>query len=72
MFNVRAGDWSKCMNKCPKYNRAKVPFFTDKKEFDELMMWTYNTTTDPNSNNSILMPSLKHFGSPSGFDFTSL
>ena len=35
------------MATCPKYNRAMVPSFTDKEEFEELIRWLYDTTTDP-------------------------
>ena len=35
------------MATCPKYNRAMVPSFIDKEEFEELIRWLYDTTTDP-------------------------
>ena len=49
-FNTYAFEWSKCMETCPKYNRALAPTFNDQKELEELIKWTYNVTTDPITN----------------------
>ena len=49
-FNTFALEWSKCMEMCPKYNRAQVPSFTDQTEMEELISWALETTTDPDTN----------------------
>ena len=40
-------DGIKCLDRCQKYNRAQAPIFSDQAEFDELVAWAINTTTDP-------------------------
>ena len=49
MFNTQEFEWSKCMDTCPKYNRAMVPSFTNNDELEELLQWISDTTTDPSS-----------------------
>ena len=49
-FNTYSLEWSKCMEMCPKYNRAQVPSFTDQTEMEELISWALETTTDPDTN----------------------
>ena len=49
MFQVHAPDWSRCMDKCSKYNRAMAPSFTDQAGAEELMAWSVETTVDPES-----------------------
>ena len=49
-FNTYSLEWSKCMEMCPKYNRAQVPSFTDQAEMEELISWALETTTDPDTN----------------------
>ena len=46
-FNVHSPEWSQCMATCPKYNRARVPSFSDQAEFEEVFTWVYNTTINP-------------------------
>ena len=46
-FNVHSPEWSQCMATCPKYNRARVPSFSDQAEFAEVFTWVYNTTINP-------------------------
>ena len=46
-FNVHSPEWSQCMATCPKYNRARVPSFSDQEEFEEVFTWVYNTTINP-------------------------
>ena len=48
-FNTHSPEWSSCMATCPKYNRAMVPFFTDKAELDQLMEWILNVRLDPDN-----------------------
>ena len=64
-FNTYAGSWSRCMDKCPKYNRAAAPSFHDQEIFppvvcykyfcvlqagmEEILNWDYNTFIDPNT-----------------------
>ena len=45
-FNTYAFEWSKCMETCPKYNKAQVPSFSDQQKMEELVRWMYHTTTD--------------------------
>ena len=47
LFETRATDGVKCLDKCQEYNRAQAPIFSDQAEFDELVSWAINTTTDP-------------------------
>ncbi len=47
MFEPSATDGVKCLDKCQHYNRARAPIFSDQAEFDELVTWAINTTTDP-------------------------
>ena len=49
-FNTFSLEWSKCMEMCPKYNRAQVPSFTDQTEMEKLISWALETTTDPDTN----------------------
>ena len=49
-FNTYAFEWSQCMEMCPKYDRAMVPSFTNQEEYDELIAWALQTTTDPVTN----------------------
>ena len=49
-FNTYSLEWSKCMEMCPKYNRAQVPSFTDQTEMEELVGWALETTTNPDTN----------------------
>ena len=46
-FPTHTSEWVKCMEMCPKYERAIVPSFTTKAEMDNLITWLYETTTDP-------------------------
>ena len=46
-FPTHAKEWTKCMEMCPKYQRAIVPFFTTQEEMEELRSWLYKITTDP-------------------------
>ena len=46
-FNTQEFEWSKCMDTCPKYNRAMVPSFSDDEELEELLQWISDTTIDP-------------------------
>ena len=46
-FNTQEFEWSKCMETCPKYNRAMGVSFTSKDEVEELIQWLLDTTTDP-------------------------
>ena len=46
-FPTHTSEWVKCMEMCPKYERAIVPSFTTKVEMDNLITWLYETTTDP-------------------------
>ena len=48
-FNTIEFEWSKCMDTCPKYNRAIVPSFTNNEELEELLQWISDTTIDPAS-----------------------
>ena len=47
LFETRATDGVKCLDKCQQYNRAQAPIFSDQANFDELVSWAINTTTDP-------------------------
>ena len=48
-FNTQEFEWSKCMDTCPKYNRARVPSFTDQEELEELLQWISDIAIDPAS-----------------------
>ena len=48
-FPTHTSEWVKCMEMCPKYERAIVPSFTTRAEMDNLITWLYETTTDPTS-----------------------
>ena len=47
LFETIASDGVQCLEKCQQYNRARAPVFSDQAEFDELVAWAINTTTDP-------------------------
>ena len=47
LFETRATDGVKCLDKCQQYNRAQAPIFSDQANFDELVSWVINTTMDP-------------------------
>ena len=48
-FNTQEFEWSRCMDTCPKYNRAMVPSFTNKEELEELLQWVADIAIDPAS-----------------------
>ena len=47
IFEIVETDGIKCLDRCQKYNRARAPIFSDQAEFDELVAWAFNATTDP-------------------------
>ena len=47
LFEIVETDGIKCLDRCQKYNRARAPIFSDKVEFDKLVAWAFNATTDP-------------------------
>ena len=47
LFNTQFFKWSKCMDTCDKYNRAKAPSFSDQRKLDMLIEWAFNTTRAP-------------------------
>ena len=47
LFDIVETDAIKCLDKCLKYNRAQAPIFSDQAEFNELVAWAINITTDP-------------------------
>ena len=47
LFNTLSNDWSQCMEKCRKYNRAQAPSFTDQTELEELITWAHDAVMDP-------------------------
>lgn len=50
LFNTVETQAVRCMETCPKYNRARAPpSAPDKTAFRELVDWTWSVTRDPDT-----------------------